>query len=107
MTHEEVVKKISMECAVALGELNHLNTIYYYVNMAVCVGRDHFTNDMDEVVALDHLGKEQGVFKSTQEAADKLGLNRQNITAVLNGRKHSAGGYLFMKRKDFTSSLIK
>lgn len=105
MTVNEVVEKLSMEMAVALGELDHLPTCRRYIRMALAVGIEHFTKDSEEIVVMNYSGDELYRFKSTREAEAKLGINRRNIGHVLSGAAHSAGGFIFMKAKD--KELIK
>jgi hypothetical protein len=100
MTYNEVVNKLSMEMALALGDMSALQTCRTYIQMALSIGTEHFTKDMDEVIAYTTKGKETGRFKSVQDAANKLGLYPELITAVLNGRQCTTGGFMFMKTKD-------
>ena len=69
--------------------------------MALSIGIEHYTVDMEEIVALYRDGVEAGRFKSVKDASDKMGVTYQNITAVLNGRQHTAGGLLFIRTKDY------
>jgi hypothetical protein len=73
--------------------------------MALAVGVDHFTKEMEEIVVLDKQGVEAGRFKSIEETAKQLGLHSENISAVLNGRQQTSGGLMFMKTRDY--ELIK
>jgi len=101
MTQGEVINKLSMECALALGELDHLQTIRTYIQMALSIGIDHFRKEMEEIVVVDMYGVECGRYKSTIETSQKLGICRQDITKVLNGRGHTAGGFRFMYSRDY------
>lgn len=103
MTQSEAINKLAIECHSLVEQYPDAKyaTIRKYIQMALVVGLEHFSTNMDEVVALDHNGVELGIFKSTQEASEKLGVYRKNITAVLGGRRPSAGGYRFIKRKDY------
>lgn len=103
MLQSEVIQKLAVECHALVSQYpdQQFSIIRKYIQMGLCVGLEHFTQDMEEIVALDLQGVERGVYKSTQDASNKLGICRQNITAVVNGRKHSVGGYIFMKRKDY------
>ena len=65
------------------------------------VGIEHFSVTMEEIVALYKDGTEAGRFKSVTETALKLGIEETNIVAVLNGRKHTAGGLVFVRSKDY------
>jgi hypothetical protein len=56
---------------------------------------------MEEVVAMYMDGVEAGRFKSVTEAAEKLGIRQSDISAVLRGVQHSAGGLMFMRTKDY------
>lgn len=101
MLQSKVVHKLSMECAIALGDLDHLQTIRIYIQMALAIGVEHYTKDMEEIVAMDYEGVVCGSWKCVTEASEKLGIRQSDISAVLTGRQHSAGGYLFMKTKDY------
>jgi len=100
MTQSEVINKLSMEMAIALGDLDTLHTCRHYLSMALSIGIEHFTVTMEEIVAMDFEGVERGHYKSVTDAGEKLGLYAENITAVLNGRQHSAGGFLFIRARD-------
>ena len=100
MIQSEIVHKMSMEMALRLGDLNHLKTCKFYINMAVTIGTEYFTRDMEEVVALTSEGIERGRYKSIAEAAHELGLDGTHISKVLSRRYHSTGGFIFMKTKD-------
>jgi hypothetical protein len=101
MLVSEVVSKLSHECCLALGDFDHFQTVQAYIQMALCVGLEHFKKEMEEIVVLTHDGVEIGRYKSEMEASDKLGVHRESILAVANGRRYSAGGYRFMKARDF------
>jgi len=102
-----------MECAIACGDFDHLQTIRTYIQMALSIGVDHYTKEMEEIVVLDTHGIEAGRYKSIVEASKQLGIHEENkvskqlgiheenISAVLNGRQHTAGGYMYMKTKDY------
>jgi hypothetical protein len=89
-----------MEMALALGELDHLQTCRRYIQMALSIGIEHFTKDMEEIIVMTTNGTEVGRCKSIQEAADQLGLRAENISAVVNGRQYTTGGLMFMKNRD-------
>jgi hypothetical protein len=100
MTQNEVIYKLSMEMALALGDLDTLQTCQIYIQMALSIGVEHYTKDMEEIIQLDHNGIELGRFKSTSDASAKLGILRPCITDVIIGRAHTAGGFIFIKTKD-------
>jgi hypothetical protein len=101
MLQSEVINKLSRECCLAMGDFTYFKTIRTYIQMALAVGVDHYTTDMEEVVAMDFEGKEAGRFKSIKDAANELNFPRQNIVAVLHGRRPSYCGLKFMKVKDY------
>ena len=101
MTQGEVINKVSMECALALGELDHLQTIRTYIQMALTIGIDHFRKEMEEIVVLDVHGVECGRYKSVMDAERKLGIGGPRIHHVLSGNNHTAGGYMFIRTKDY------
>ena len=90
-----------MECALALGDFSHLQTIRIYIQMALSIGIEHYTKDMEEIVVMDTHGIEAGRYKCVTDASNKLGIRQGDISAVLTGRQHTAGGYMFMKAKDY------
>ena len=100
MTLSEVINKLSMEQAIALGDLDTLQTCRIYIQMALMVGVEHFTKDMEEIVVMNKQGEEVARFKSVSECEAKLGIPQNQISSALNGYQHSAGGFLFMKLKD-------
>jgi len=101
MIQSEVIDKLARECCLALGDFDHFMTVRTYIQMALSIGIEHYTKDMEEVVAIYRDGVEAGRFKSIKDASDKLGIAYQNISTVLEGRQHTAGGLMFMKTKDY------
>ncbi len=101
MLQSEVINKLSRECCLAMGDFDYFKTVRIYIQMALSIGIEHYTKDMEEIVALYMDGTEAGRFKSITEASDKLGINRRNIDHVLRGNVHSAGSLMFMKAKDY------
>jgi len=101
MLQSEVITKLSRECCLALGDFSHFETVRIYIQMALSIGIEHYTKDMEEVVAIYKEGAEAGRFKSISDAADKLGIHQHDISAVLIGRQQTAGGLKFMKVKDY------
>jgi hypothetical protein len=89
-----------MEMAQRLGDFDKLKICRFYIQMALTIGMEHFSKDMEEIVVMTREGQEIGRFKDEAEVAKKLGLWQSNISACLNGRQYSAGGYIFMKSKD-------
>ena len=100
MTTSEVVNKLSMEMAVALGDLDTLQTCRTYLQMALSIGVEHFTKDMEEIIQMDCNGVEMGRYKSVTEASVKIGISQYSISAVLTGIQHTTGGFMFIKTKD-------
>ena len=100
MIQSHVINKLALELAFQTGRMEDMKLYKQYLRMALTVGIEHFTVDMEEVIALNAEGREKGRYKSVADAAKKLGIQRQNIVAVLNSRKQTAGGYLFMKATD-------
>ena len=101
MTRDTVINQLSIELATLCEAETHLNTIRRYIDMAIDVGTIHFSLSPEEIIALDKNGREVDRFKSSFEAAEKLGIESSNIRSVLCGIRHSAGGFIFIKRKDF------
>lgn len=100
MTQNEVINKLSMEMALDLGDLDTLQTCRIYIQMALYIGIEHYTKEMEEVIMMDHFGIEIARYKSAQDASEKTGINRPSISEVMSGKIHSAGGFIFMKSKD-------
>lgn len=101
MLQSEVINKLARECCLAIGEFDHFKIIRTYIQMALSIGIEHFTEDMEEIVVLDRNGTEAGRFKSITKAAKELGLHRQNISAILAGQQQTAGGLMFIRTKDY------
>ena len=101
MTQGEVISKLTRECCLAMGEFDYYDTIRIYIQMALSVGIEHYTKDMEEVVALYKDGREAGRFKSTTEAANKLGIPQSSVSSVVSGNQHTAGGLKFIKTKEY------
>jgi hypothetical protein len=100
MTQNEVINKLSMEMALELGDFDYFCSCRKYIQRALVIGTDHFAVDMEEVIQMDHIGQEIEIFKSVGEASQKTGIRQGDISAVLTGVQHSAGGFLFVKSKD-------
>jgi len=101
MIQSEVINKLSRECCLALGDFDHFDTVRTYIQMALSIGIEHYSRDMEEVVALYKDGVEAGRFKSVNDAMNKLGIPQTQICAVLNGRQHTTGGLMFIRTKDY------
>jgi len=100
MTHNEVINKLSMELAVKIGDFDNLETFRWYIRQALVIGTEHFSVNMEEIVQMDGNGVELGRYKSIGEASRKTGLWHANISDVIRGKQHSAGGFIFIKSKD-------
>jgi hypothetical protein len=100
MTQNEVINKLSMELAVKVGDFDNLNTYRWFIRQALVIGIDHFTKDMEEIIQMNHSGVEITRYKGVLEASRKTGIRQGDISAVLTGVQHSAGGFIFMKSKD-------
>lgn len=86
--------------ALALGDLDTLQTCRTYIQMALSIGVEHFTKDMEEIIQMDRNGVEMGRFKSVTDASVKTGIPQYQLSAVLTGIQHTAGGFIFIKVKD-------
>jgi len=100
MTREYIINKLTCELVMLTGDTDSMSSYRKYIAMALDIGVNHFTKDMEEIIAMDKWGNELNRFKSTQDAAEKLGIYRQCITDVLIGRANTAGGLRFIKAKD-------
>lgn len=101
MLQSEVINKLSRECCLAMGDFHYFKTVQIYIQMALSIGLEHFSVLEEEIVALYMDGSEAGRFKGIQECERKLGISHQNISKVLNGSRHSAGGLMFIKTRDY------
>jgi len=100
MTQSEVINKLSMEMALALGDLDTLQTCRTYIQMALAIGIEHYTKDMEEIIQMDRFGVELDRFKSVSEAVEKTGIPQNYISSVLTGQQHTTGGFIFMRARD-------
>lgn len=101
MLQSEVINKLTRECCLALGDFDHFTTVRTYIQMALSIGVEHYTKEMEEVIALYKDGTEAGRFKSITDAANKLGIQQHGISNVLTGRCQLAGGLKFIKARDY------
>jgi hypothetical protein len=100
MTQGYVINKLSMEMALALGDLDTLETCRKYIQMALSIGTEHFTKDMEEIIVMNYKGEEIDRLKSIGDAERKLGISQSQVSDVLRGKQFSAGGLRFMKVRD-------
>jgi hypothetical protein len=100
MTQGEVINKLSMELAVKVGDFDNLETFRWFIRQALCIGIDHFTKDMEEVIQMDRFGVEIARFKGVTDCSNKTGIRQSDISAVLSGAQHTTGGFMFIKAKD-------
>lgn len=61
---------------------------------------------MKPIVAYRY-GKKTGEYRSLVDASIDLGIERTNITAVLNGRREIAGGYFFRFKEDVDNGVAE
>jgi hypothetical protein len=100
MTQNEVINKLSIEMALELGDFDYFTICRKFIQRSLVIGTDHFAIDMEEVIQMDRFGTEIDTFKSVGEASKKTGIRQGDISAVLTGVQHTAGGFIFMKSKD-------
>lgn len=101
MTMTEVMDKLMAEYWQETGDSENYSTVRKYMQRALVVGMEHFDPSMSEIVALNQWGIEVGRYKSTIDASKKIGVCRQCIVKVINGRAVTAGGLKFVKAKDY------
>lgn len=101
MIQSEVINKLSRECCLAMGDFHYFNTVRSYIQMALSVGLEHYTVDMEEIVVLSQKGVEMGRFKSLSDASKNLGIDKRGISAVICGRQRTCGGMMFIKARDY------
>lgn len=97
MTYEEVTKKLVFEMIQLTGHMEDHDVYSTYINRALVIGSEHFSNKSIEIVAYTKDGVEAGRFKSINDASKKLGIIRSNIYEVVEGKRHSAKGYIFKR----------
>ena len=107
MTQSEVINKLAMELAIAIdldnenGIQDHTPVYRWFIRQALDIGTNHFTKDVEEVVMLSKEGEEVARYKGVIDASIKTGIRQGDISAVLTGVQHTAGGFKFMKAKDW------
>lgn len=101
MIQSVVINKLTKELCLAQGTFDYFQVNRTYIQMALSIGIEHYTKDMEEIVALYQDGSEAGRFKSVQEATTKLGILQSCISDVLAGRQHTTGGLQFIRAKDY------
>lgn len=93
MTRYEVINKLAAEFVAATHHPEDLNAARWFIRQALTIGSEHFQVNMHEVIQLDKFGMELHRYKSTTEAWEKTGASRGHIRDVVEGRRHSAGGF--------------
>lgn len=103
MTRDKVIKGLSSELVTLLkGGADPEVVCRQYIQMALVAGTDHFYSDQEEIIAFDKQGNEVGRYKGANDAAAKLCVNRRDLYRVVEGKRHSCGGYIFKKAEDET-----
>ena len=97
MTQGEVINKLTSELVAWTGDIVHEPLFRQYITMALDIGVNHFTKDMEEVAMLTKGGLLVKRFRSVSEAVKNTGIRQGDISSVLTGAQHSAKGYLFRK----------
>lgn len=100
MIVSEVIKKLALELSFETGDLEDIKIYKKYLQRALSIGIEHYTKDMEEIIAMNYEGTEIGRFKSVTDASNKLGITQSAISSVLTKTQHSTGGLLFVKLKD-------
>jgi hypothetical protein len=101
MTIDAAIKGLTFEMILQTGDYEHAETYKLFLTRALTIGMDHFSKNMDEIVAFDISGHEVGRYRNAYEASAKLGVARGNINQILSGKKHSIHGYMFRRAKDY------
>lgn len=107
MTVDEVTDKISVELALYLDRVGDLPHIKRIVRMAITVGIEYFSKDMEEIMLLNKKGELVKVFKSINDTATVLETDRSIIQRVLAGKRHSIRGYILRKVQNKPLKKIK
>lgn len=98
MTTEDVIKKLALEIAIETGHYEWIQLYQRKIGMALTIGLENDDLKQEVITALTKEGEEVGSYISREEASRSLGVNSSSITNVLNSRRMTAGGYLFVKK---------
>ena len=107
MTHDYVINKLTCELIVETGCPEHISAYRRKIRQALDIGINHFTKDMEEVIMMDRFGKEIERFKGVSDASAKTGVRQSDISSVLIGRQHTAGGFIFRKASTLVLKPVK
>lgn len=81
---------------------DQLSQIEQRLNWAYVIGNESKPGNKGKgVIQLDNSGKYIATFQSIREAGEQIGTQYQNIQKVITGKRHSAGGYLWMLESDY------
>jgi len=102
MTQDQVIDALAREWILTRGgDLDDLQTARWYLRQALEIGISHFTKDMEEIVVLTRDGEEIQRYKGVTDCSVKMGIRQGDISSVLNGTQRTAGGFRFVKAKDY------
>lgn len=101
MTISEVIDKLMAEYWKDTEDVQNYATVRKYIQRALVIGMEHFDTNMNEIVVLNQWGVVVGRYKSESEASTKLGIPQGNINNVLKKRTLTAGGFNFVKAKNY------
>lgn len=96
MTIEEVKKKLVFEMIQLTGHFEDQEIYDTYIQRALVVGMEYFKPGNRQIVAINESGVEVGRFNTIVQAAKYLKIHRSNISKVLLGKRHLAGGLTFI-----------
>jgi hypothetical protein len=107
MIIKEVIDKLSLEYCQAINNFDNYSTIRTFIQRALVIGMEHFSPEMEEIIATNEFGVEQGRYKNGKDASRKIGVSHANINFVTNGLRHTAHGLHFTKVEDIVKKRKK
>lgn len=101
MTRDYVLNQLTCELVALTGDTENMSAYRKYLNMALDIGVNHFTKDMEEVIQMDTNGRIIKRYKGITDAATKIGIKQCSISDVITGRQNSTHGFIFRKASSF------
>lgn len=95
MTEKAMKNKMEAEIREVIGlTAKDLDGVMYYIGLAYTIGTENsYRVNEKPVEMIDHYGCVLRTFDSTVQAAKKMGISKQNIAFVCNGKRYMAGNY--------------
>lgn len=95
MTEKTMKNKLEAEIREIIGlTAKDLDQVMYYIGLAYTIGTENsYRVNEKPVEMINYLGEVVRDFDSTVQAAKKMGISKQNIAFVCNGKRITAGNY--------------